>query len=247
MAVVAKPTQSAERRRKLGEGRSIGLSISHAWLMDQTLLYLINREWARPWLDGPMAVASSWALWWPLLVIGIACVLIFGRFKGRAFILCCGLSILFVDAFTVNSLKKLVGRPRPHSIMPEIRQVDLARTHPRILAIGKPLSVSISTPSIRPVRGGSFPSGHAANNFAIATVMTVFFRRWGWLMYFPAVIVSYSRVYVGVHWPSDILISWFLSIGVTLLVLAGLSWLWRTQMGRFFPNFHQRHPELIPT
>jgi len=60
----------------------------------------------------------------------------------------------------------------------------------------------MSAPKSGIVRGGSFPSGHAANNFAIATVLALFYR-FGWLYFFAAVFVSYSQVCVGSHYSFD--------------------------------------------
>ena len=53
--------------------------------------------------------------------------------------------------------------------------------------------------------GYSFPSSHAVNNFAAALVITFFFPRtlWWWFGY--ASVISFSRIYVGVHYPSDVL------------------------------------------
>lgn len=55
-----------------------------------------------------------------------------------------------------------------------------------------------------------FVSSHAANTFSVATFLTLAFRkryRWiGWLLYGWAFIASYSRIYVGVHYPGDILV-----------------------------------------
>jgi len=50
----------------------------------------------------------------------------------------------------------------------------------------------------------SFPSGHAATSFAAATILTAARPRWGWLWFALALAVGFSRVYVGVHYPLDI-------------------------------------------
>jgi len=53
--------------------------------------------------------------------------------------------------------------------------------------------------------GSSFPSGHAALFFALAMVAWYANRTWGWWFFGLAAIISIARVYVGVHWPLDIL------------------------------------------
>ena len=52
--------------------------------------------------------------------------------------------------------------------------------------------------------GSSFPSNHAANAFAAATILSAAIPGSGLLVYFIAFLVAYSRVYVGVHFPLDV-------------------------------------------
>jgi undecaprenyl-diphosphatase len=52
---------------------------------------------------------------------------------------------------------------------------------------------------------GSFPSDHAAAGFAIATTLWLVHRRWGTVALLAAVVMSYARVFDGVHYPGDVL------------------------------------------
>jgi undecaprenyl-diphosphatase len=155
-----------------------------------------------------------------------------------------GISVGITDGVVVRSLKDLVGRPRPHEVLVGARTLDLAKARPRFLALGKPLKVRYSQPQTPALRGKSFPSGHAANNFAIATVVFLFYRRWGWLAYFPAAVVAYSRIYVGVHWPLDVLVACFLGTGIAFLATVGLEACWRRWGPRVLPSLFAAHPSL---
>jgi undecaprenyl-diphosphatase len=213
--------------------------------MDQQILFLINHTWAHPVLDRVMAVLSSLDFWWPFLIAAGLIAVILGSFRMRMMLLTAGLAIAMTDALVVRTLKEVVGRPRPHETLEGVRTLDLAAVEPRFLAVTMPLKEEYSVARIRPPRGNSFPSAHAANNFAVAAVCAVFFRRWGWLLFLPAVLVSYSRVYVGSHWPLDILVSCLLGLGVGFLVVVSVEALWRRWGGSCLPQLHTRHPSLL--
>ena len=195
-----------------------------------------------------MALMSCFAAWAPLLIVVMALGAWRGGFRARAFFITSALIVLVNDAVISNSIKHLVHRPRPFQTEEGVRMVDMARKTPRILAIGQPAAVKISDPTTPPGNSGrSFPSSHTVNTIAVALVTACFYRRYGWLSFIPALLVAYSRIYTGSHWPSDVITSIFLGLGTTLLMLVLLAWLWRTKGGRILPKIHQQHPELLPT
>ena len=214
--------------------------------MDQHIFFLINHTWAHPGWDPVMAAASSWDLWWPFLVIGCILMLVLGGFRARAMLVAVGLAVGITDGLVVDSLKEMVGRPRPHEVLEGVRTLDLAKARPRFLALAKPLKQEYSNPGILPPHGNSFPSGHAANNFAMATVVFLFYRRWGWLAFIPAALVSYSRIYVGSHWPLDVLVSCFIGAGIALLVVSALGRVWPKLAKRWAPRLYERQPRFLP-
>jgi undecaprenyl-diphosphatase len=66
----------------------------------------------------------------------------------------------------------------------------------------------------------SFPSGHTATSFACATVLAALVPRAAPAFYVLALAIGYSRVYVGVHWPLDVVGGAVLGVATALLLLA---------------------------
>ena len=83
--------------------------------------------------------------------------------------------------WSAMGLKALIDRPRP----------PLRHTEPKTLV---PLP-----------HDASFPSGHAATSFAAATILSFAYPRLAPFLYLLAAAVAFSRVYVGVHYPLDVL------------------------------------------
>ena len=95
------------------------------------------------------------------------------------------------------ALRQAIGRSRP----------------PTVFAEPKPL---VGVP-----HSGAFPSGHATISFACATTLTFFVPRAAPLFFLLAAAIGWSRVYVGVHYPLDVLGGSFLGV----LVATALRWL----------------------
>ena len=121
------------------------------------------------------------------------------------------------DYFSAQYIKPFIGRIRPsHSMLDSIH-----------LLVNK---------------GGkwSFPSNHAANSFVLATILSYFFSQWKYPLFILASLIGFSRIYVGVHYPGDVVfgallgycIAWILlSIWVILKMRElkrGRTWVWYT-------------------
>jgi undecaprenyl-diphosphatase len=105
--------------------------------------------------------------------------------------------------------------------------------------------VKLSRTNFEDVDGRSFPSSHTMNTISVALVAVCFFGRraaWGFLI---PVLVGYSRIYTGAHWPSDVVTSIFLGLGATMLWLAIAEWVWRTRGRNVLPRIHAEHPSLL--
>lgn len=213
--------------------------------MDQAAFHFINTQLTNPVLDVPMAALSSWAVWWPLALIAGIVILLRGGFHARAMLLAAVLAVGINDGLVCRTLKEMVGRPRPNDTVSGVRTIDLARATPRLLAVVLPLRVKTSDVKSQPNRGKSFPSSHAANCFALATVIFVFYRRRGWIAFLPAALVAFSRMYVGVHWPVDVLAGCLIGILCGLGSVFLLKTLWKHFAPSIFPSLHKSHPDFL--
>jgi len=212
--------------------------------MDQAVFHLINEQWTHPALDLFMAAISDVEIWKPLLIVLGVCLLIFMGFKGRAFIICLTVALVLADFFLVSLLKTAIDRGRPKQVQP-VRMVQLERTRPHFMTLFKKPTIRYSDETDRTKSGPSFPSGHVMDNVIIGTICVLFFRRWGWLYFILAAAIGWSRIYLGAHWPSDVVGTAFLAVGEALLVVAVLELAWKRWAPRWAPELSARHPRLI--
>jgi undecaprenyl-diphosphatase len=203
------------------------------WLRmaDWGALQTVNGEWIHPWLDQGMVWASDFRIFiGPLILAGLG-FWIWGHFRGRLLVLTMLVVVMVGDGVVMRLGKILVNRPRPHESIAGLRVVTRE-------------GARASVPQ-RPRRGRSFPSAHVGNNVALAIVATAIYGRIAGFLWVWVLIVSYSRIYVGSHYPSDVLGSWLLAIGYTVAILQGMEVLWRRWGSRWFPNLWQAHSKLF--
>ena len=168
--------------------------------IDLKLLLFIN-SWHEPWLDSVMVSLTNGLVWSPLFLIVIGVMIYKFRWQSIAMLLFVALVIFLTDRVSSGLIKPWVGRLRPS------HEPDLAD----LIHI------------VNGYRGGvfSFVSSHAANAFGVATFLWLILRKnvkWIWLMFIWATIFSYTRIYLGVHYPSDILGGGVLGALIGLLV-----------------------------
>ncbi len=177
------------------------------WLqtLDTHLFLFVNRSLADPFCDWLMPVLSgSHAVKNELIalavLIGIA-MLYFGKSRARLCVFFLVVVISINDGLVCNPLKHAVARPRPFVTLPQARvfgKIGDGYVAPVLDRNGVNLAANQGSHN-------SMPSSHAANLFAATMVLFLFYRKSLWLMLPLALGVSFSRIYNGVHYPSDVL------------------------------------------
>ncbi|MBQ3141437.1 MAG: phosphatase PAP2 family protein [Clostridia bacterium] len=158
--------------------------------IDESVLYFIQEHMTTPLLDWffPLVthLGDDGILW-----ILFALLMLFSR-KYRKYGVMLAIALILSTLVGNTLIKPLIARPRPCVVDPSV-------------------SLLIMRPS-----GFSFPSGHTLASFAATSVFFAADRRFGWGALTLSVLIAFSRLYLFVHYPSDVL------AGVVLGLMCGV-------------------------
>jgi len=155
------------------------ISLLNSW--DITLFHLINGQWHSYFLDWFMPFMTDLKNFRYVLPVLAVWVLLREKKAGIVFLVFIGLTLAITDPFSSRLLKEWLGRIRPCHVLEEVRLLTDCNT------------------------SYSFPSSHAVNIFAAAFFLSQPLKKLSPLFFGIAGIVGYSRIYIGIHYPLDVI------------------------------------------
>ncbi|UZP66507.1 phosphatase PAP2 family protein [Desulfovibrio mangrovi] len=177
-----------------------------AW--DRSLFFLVNDAWRNDILDELMPVVSNSVVMWGLAA---ACFAIAARRSGQWKPLLAGLLLIAIVAglsdLACQPIKKEFKRVRPLNAMASVHYVDDGEWMQRP-ADFQPTKT----------KGQSFVSAHAANSMAAAGMAALLWKRVPLmrLILLLPLLIGYSRLYLGKHYPSDVMGGWLVGLAVLM-------------------------------
>jgi len=149
--------------------------------IDLSIFYFFNHTLSNPVFNKFFALITNVKNWMAIYILFALLLIIKGRKKGRVALALTLIMITATDQIGFRVLKEYFHRIRPCTAL-----------HDAFLPVG-------------PTGAFSFPSNHALNNFAIATFFAILYPKYKTPLFITASLVAISRVYLGLHYPSDIL------------------------------------------
>lgn len=149
--------------------------------IDLSIFYFINHTLSSGFLNRFFSIITNVNNWYIAYIILLGISFFKGGKKGKIAAVGVIILIIITDQTSANIIKELIRRIRPCNALTD--------------AI-TPLGCTGSY---------SFPSNHALNNFAAAAFYYRLFPKLKWILFVTASLVALSRVYLGLHYPSDIL------------------------------------------
>ena len=168
--------------------------------IDRACFIFINNSLSNPICDFIMPLFDDTKYFIPLMLLPFISAVIYDKKNRWKLVVLIPLVIILVDQSGLF-LKKTILRPRPWAGM---------------------TSELVNHLVAQKGRNYSFPSNHAANMSGLAVVFSAIYFQYKYLFWSIAGIVIFSRVYIGVHYPSDVIAGWF--IGTVYGLLLVKSW-----------------------
>ena len=169
-----------------------------AWLdqIDRSILYFINDTLSNQIFDLFFTTITNEHLWAIPVLIGLLALIVRGGKRGKIAAVLVLIAASATDATVVEIIKPAIGRLRPSHALED--------------------TINLLVP-----KGGryGFVSAHAANIFAGTTVLSYFYKQWKKPLLFLAFSVALSRVYVGVHYPGDVLFGGLFGYGMAWVII----------------------------
>ena len=157
--------------------------------LDKELFKLINGQWTNSFFDWLAPWLRNSTLWVPLYLFLFVLLVINFKKQGFWIFVFAIITVTITDQVSSKIFKPYFGRLRPCND-PDMAAVIRYFLH------------------YRP-GNGSFTSSHAANHFGLAMFLYATLKRhfgnWMWLFFVWAFVIGYAQVYIGVHYPFDIL------------------------------------------
>lgn len=155
--------------------------MDYLYSFDLAIFYFINHSLSTGFLDKFFSTITDVNKWYIAYIILAGIAFIKGGIRGKILVIGLILLIIITDQTGFRILKELFERVRPCN------------------------AISDAITPLGCAGGYSFPSNHALNNFAAATFISRLFPNYKWVVFIVAALIALSRVYLGVHYPSDIL------------------------------------------
>ena len=179
--------------------------------VDINLIKWIHQYFSNTLFDIFMPFITNKKNWTLPIILLIFLLGFFSGPRGKITLAVLIISLSFTDAICAQILKPFFERIRPSHL--NLEEVNLLIS-----------------------KGGkwSMPSNHAANMFSLATVLSYFYKKYKPLLFLLAILISFSRVYVGVHFPGDVIVGGFIGffISSSILILWGKVKLQEIKKGR---------------
>jgi undecaprenyl-diphosphatase len=165
--------------------------------VDQIFFQFINGSMSNAFFDWIMPIITEEDNWIIPMILFFIGLLFFSKKRGRIAVILLVIAVGLTDVLAAQIIKPWIGRLRPsHALIENIN-----------------LLVS---------KGGKFGfvSNHAANMFSASVVLGYFFHKWKVYLFSGASIIAFSRVYVGVHYPGDVIVGGFFGYGVAWIIIS---------------------------